>query len=482
MKRQLECHPDLTRFAYESMTCKDKLRRYEEYSQGMDQYDATIAKHRKYEELLAERLAKAEHELKLFRQGLVSHSPTADDIPAQDIAESSQCLSLSDKSHDDFKGLQSELAKIMHEKIDLEARYDDLALEQDVLRKEFKDLQESSDALNGESLSNGIGNDRKRKRDSDDMNASLKELRTLQQGLNARIASLEEENSQLRRTRDQLLEDARVNFQTACDTKQELLDMKNRHEKILREKEEQLIDLNGKLELASNSRDGLHSEREALLREIANRKESLSEMDKRFQVASVVLDDAKCEIAENHHKITELESNVVKLGDKLRQYDPLQSFGASTEEIVRRIQKGDQNQSRMQQCIGKLEFALQTAQHDNEDLLVQIKELQDSADRERLATAEATIQSLGAEMEALQEELLTLRRENDKLIQHTNVKQKLQYHLQIKEENNHFREDIRQLREELTRLNQRNSELEDMLSSLNTGAKTSHSHHVYPGK
>lgn len=473
------------------MTCKDRLRRYEEYTQGMEQSEATIAKHRKYEELLSDRLVRAERELKLLREG--GFLPTAtgsDEVPTRHITVSTETLTLHEKpSQEDANARQHDVARLLQEKADLEGRYEDLVLEQELLRRELDDLMKSQvrSAASGESLAHDRSSDEfggKEQEGADDAKSGRKRRRelhpeeesrllALQQILTSKIASLEEENRGLQISLEQLRREAEIESQTARDLDQTLLNAKHR----LQERDEQLAELNGKLELALESRRRLEVEQEALQQQVVSLREVVKEDERKHQCISTLLEDAKCELAENHGRITTLEGELGALDLKLRGYDPLLEFGSSVEAIIGRLEEGDQNQAMLRQRISKLEFTLQTAQQDNEDLLAQIRELQASADRERLAAAEATIQALSAEMEALQEELLKLRRENDKLIQHTNVKQKLQYHLQIKEENNHFREEIRQLREELTRLSQRNLELEEMLASMNAGSNTSHSHH-----
>ena len=55
-------------------------------------------------------------------------------------------------------------------------------------------------------------------------------------------------------------------------------------------------------------------------------------------------------------------------------------------------------------------------------------------------------------MEEMKNECSRLRSENAKLIQHQNMKQKLQYHVKIKEENNDLKREVRELREELNRI------------------------------
>lgn len=59
-----------------------------------------------------------------------------------------------------------------------------------------------------------------------------------------------------------------------------------------------------------------------------------------------------------------------------------------------------------------------------------------------------------------------LREEIDKLVQHHNTRQKLQYHVKIKQENNDLREDLRSLREEIGKITQSNLELREWLESV----------------
>lgn len=54
-----------------------------------------------------------------------------------------------------------------------------------------------------------------------------------------------------------------------------------------------------------------------------------------------------------------------------------------------------------------------------------------------------------------------MKAENDKLLQHHNMRQKLQYHIKIKQENNDLREELKALRDELLRATQRRHELEE---------------------
>ena len=64
-------------------------------------------------------------------------------------------------------------------------------------------------------------------------------------------------------------------------------------------------------------------------------------------------------------------------------------------------------------------------------------------------------------MAQLKKENLELKVENDKLLQHHNMRQKLQYHIKIKQENNDLREELKTLRDELSKAAQRRHELEE---------------------
>ena len=65
-------------------------------------------------------------------------------------------------------------------------------------------------------------------------------------------------------------------------------------------------------------------------------------------------------------------------------------------------------------------------------------------------------------------DLSALRDENDKLTQHQNLKQKLQYHLKIKQENNELQEELTKCREELLLVKGKQDSYVNILNEIKT--------------
>lgn len=501
MRKQLEHHPEVTRFAYENLQLRDRIKRLENFAAGLEEFDAKLRRHHQYGEELAGRLLLAEREKVDLARALAelethnkTQSPASnEEIPTNPVRESGDALPLLAKSAEFARSSERQsrdFEKLFGEKGELESKCEDLLLGQEMLRKELEvfraqhqkeaerklmsasvecilssdydgEREESLDCLEKRRRTDGGG--------SSYGEDSMEELLSLQTTLNQKISSLEEQNVLLQGHLGELCSQAQLEARTAADLATELDQLKKQFKETFYTTSQELEAATLKLEEAISDKDCLDSERERLREEVERLRVSLEGTEREYRVAVETLRDAQRELSCNQGKIEQLEAEMQSLTTRLHQFEPLASYGSSTDEIVRRIEKGDERQLMMQQQISKLECMLQLAHQDNETLLSQVHELQASADREKLAQTEAMLANVSQEMEGLQEELLKLRRENDKLIQHTNVKQKLQYHLQIKEENNHFREEIRQLREELTRYGQRNSELEELLAGMGSG-------------
>ena len=80
----------------------------------------------------------------------------------------------------------------------------------------------------------------------------------------------------------------------------------------------------------------------------------------------------------------------------------------------------------------------------------------------------ALAKDLRNEIDCLQVEVELLRSENDQLLQPHNLRQKIQYHTKVKQENNELREDLHILREETSRLQQTNTTLTRCIADLRT--------------
>lgn len=110
--------------------------------------------------------------------------------------------------------------------------------------------------------------------------------------------------------------------------------------------------------------------------------------------------------------------------------------------------------------ISRLEISAQTLSLENNDLKTKICSLENSS--------AAMTKDLGNEIDCLQVEVELLRSENDRLLQPHNLKQKIQYHTKVKQENNELREDLHILREEASRLQQTNTTLTRCITDLRT--------------
>lgn len=139
--------------------------------------------------------------------------------------------------------------------------------------------------------------------------------------------------------------------------------------------------------------------------------------------------------------IQELYGNINGLEEKLRE----------SQKCLAMIQREN---SSLKIKESKLQFNIEGSHVDNEALLQKIQNL-----TMQLNTFQTDYQRLTVEIE-------TLRGENDKLIQHSNLKQKLQYHIKIKQENNDLKEELRIVKEESVKKEIKMIDLEDYISRL----------------
>lgn len=484
------------------MQSRDRLRKLDEFAQNLSKYEEAIAKHRRYEEALAERLLRLEREREELQQRCSesggSRQSSLEEVPLQNFADSCtlgqrpmaavKSAAGGSEGGEEPAGLsqlQRELEQLSIEKREVESRYEDLILEQEILRKELEELRALSETrepcdssaefptesdredfgeFQEEELA--VGKRRRRGESRESVGGgggepSVAELKSVQESLQCKLYDMEVENAALRERIEQISQEARDEAQAAFDLSQELLALRDRQAVAEREAQSQVAELKGQVDrLGEEMQDG---------------SRRLAASEGRYREAETLLLAARGELARQSARINELETSLAALeaklgglGATLATYDGLTQLGcqsAAAEDVAKRLRQDQEMLLEKSRLAQRLESDLQRARGESERLQGELAELQKHADPERLAAAEQRASSLSGEVEELQEELLKLRRENDKLIQHSNVKQKLQYHLQIKEENNHFREEIRQLREELKRLGQRNIELEEALTT-----------------
>lgn len=116
--------------------------------------------------------------------------------------------------------------------------------------------------------------------------------------------------------------------------------------------------------------------------------------------------------------------------------------------------------------ISQLKFQLESANNDNEELLLSVDSLEGQLKTiagpldDKISELSLKLQHLTSENESLHNEIVDLSTVNDQLTQHGNSKQKIQYHIKIKQENNELKEEIQALKEENQRLKQLRSQSE----------------------
>ena len=136
----------------------------------------------------------------------------------------------------------------------------------------------------------------------------------------------------------------------------------------------------------------------------------------RMAAENAILKSTKCtssdETAESLKKSLEEQSLLIqKLQTELQAMQP-------------------KKETHLEERIQFLSFSLQNAQADNETLI---------------AKHAADLANLNSFIEQQRLEVEHLKEESDKLMQHNNFKQKLQYHVKIKQENNELREEVARL-------------------------------------
>lgn len=134
------------------------------------------------------------------------------------------------------------------------------------------------------------------------------------------------------------------------------------------------------------------------------------------------------------------------------------SLSQANQEYTEQVNQMTETHS---MAIKKLQFQLVNAQQDNELLLQKLESFKD----------QGSLVELGQRLAELQAQNELLRHENDKLIQHHNLKQKLQYHVKIKQENNDLKTELMAAKEEIARLTN---------SSITTSTNSSSSSTVGP--
>lgn len=442
LRRAVENHPEVTKYAYELMKVRQRVETLTEPAPTLEQVERL---HRYAEELWA-KLAQLEQEHRRGEAGneSVNGSSTnmTDEIPTMIIAP--------------------EVQKLARERKEIEDRYKSLVQEMEVLRTEL------AEKTKGETLDTNSTSGIDTQVECDEILLlsepyDCKDKKRRVRGHNGdskdslSVATLEEQLTKLQQEGQEreirLLEQGAKREEELSrklgQKENDLLLARQRGSEEAKEREF----LRAQLERQEEQRLVITHQRDGLAAEVTQLRVCLGEARQQLESTCADLGNLKDEL------------RIAR--EQLVQYEQA-SAGLSPHHLSRRLLEcGD-----LEERLGNLEESLRVTIQERTHLQRRLQQLEPLV--EQLTTAQETVGSLHEELDEVRQELVRLRHENDKLVQHGNIKQKLQYHVAIKEENNAFREEIKQLREELTRLRQRNIELEDQLQH---GGSHAHPHH-----
>lgn len=427
LRDQVEKNPELLKYRSETVRLSDRIKSLGLLVGGGE---VQLKQLTRFNDELYRKLAEAEEQIQRLYK---SQRTDSEEIPLQsmsiDLTNNHQIKDHQMKDHDTGETcdsqavieLRRQLQQVLGEKRDLEDRYEDLMEEMEISRNE---TQISGLLDNGtdydESMSGGEESGKKR-RTSD--GSSSRESITVDL-LKMRVEQLEAEN---------------VTLLDSLEAFKVQIHHQQHH---------------------SATQEGLFAEKCRELENLQMELCSMSEVKTQYGKLLQEHETLKATIEQNRTMMRALEMQIQKLSERLEPYEALSTYGfTEAADIAERLQRC----THMEHRVVELEFDLSTARHDGEDLLQQLQAIQETQPAEKLREAHEAVASLQNELDDVRGELVKAQQENEKLIQHRNIKQKLQYHVAIKEENNVFREEIRQLREDLTKLRQKNIELEELV-------------------
>ena len=559
LRKIIEHHPEVTRFAYENLQLREKLYKFEVNEKKMEEFESILDRHKQYEQLLTNRLLVLEKskDAKIVdererdseeiegiddcRDNSMNPADSTDSVNMQIINTTSETT----RKYEDLMETISLLEK------DLETEKEnrtELLNEIELLNENIKrnDEQNSSILVGHEntlaSLNNTIASYENtiaglnctiadltntiNSRDNsisvhevtiNQLNCTVSGLNELEKtskdtidglndtisALNCSILDLENKNQELLQSKKELddilnLERSSLNSliqeRDGLKLKSEQIQRQNEREKeqsklLLQDYEKVKVEFNVKineqtLELASIREEltnagqkvkGSQLEKGLLQQELEVTRQILAEYKSRDQNASA----SQIESAEKVGKrISELENEILSLNEQIAQ---LSTVATNVTSLTDRNKILQAENGQLHGKIGKLEFLMKSAQGDNDELMGQLTQLQkhletsltgksssNDALQNQLEVANHTITSLKGQLNQFEVDLSALRDENDKLTQHQNLKQKLQYHLKIKQENNELQEELTKCREELLLVKGKQDSYVNILNEIKT--------------
>lgn len=465
LKKIVEHHPEVTRFAYENLQLREKLYKFEGFERRVEEFETTLARHRQYEQMLTNRLLVLE---KNSAEAVDEAMTASDESISMQVIDAP--VSTTEKSD------PSDAAIIAQLRDELQAR--DLR------------LKEMDEAL-GDAQARLI-----------QMNEIETELEALQERISSRPAMVEQSTeseskvvlaqvleaerlsmTRLRQERDSLaaqLESVQRALERERDHSQMTLHDYETAKKDFASRTAQLNDqltvLKGEVETANQKCRSMLSERTLLAQELEVTRQVLAE----FKAKEANSHEDSSAAAEAGRRIAELEADVALKTERLAVLETVNNTATALADRNKILQAEN---AQLSGQLSKLEFLMKSAQNDNDELMSQLHGLQaqiqahqsqatalDAAVQLQLDAANHTIVALRAQLAELEGEVGNLRAENDKLAQHHNLKQKLQYHVKIKQENNELQEELAKCREELASVRGKQESMSQLLGELKRSA------------
>ncbi len=453
LRKIIEHHPEVTRFAYENLQLREKLYKYEGFERRVEEFETTLSRHRQYEQMLTNRL------LVLEKRENEMMSNSDESISMQGITESSneKPLDTANNNDDEIKARDLKISELEEALSAAEARL----LQLNEIEGEIESLQQklaSRPVMLQSSMETEVSGSLVSARVLEAERLELARLRAERDTLSTQLESLQRA---LEKERDH----SRLLLQDYESAKREFT---NRTQEF----EGQMAALRGDYDAANQKCRSTQNERALLAQELEVTRQVLAEV--KSQQNSQEHEHSAAEQA--GRRIAELETELTAAKDRLSNFDALQAANASLSDRNKILQAEN---GQLGGQMGKLEFLMKSAQSDNDELMAQLSALQgqlavqashasnqDASLKLQLDTANHTINALREQLARLEGEMSALHAENDKLAQHHNLKQKLQYHVKIKQENNELQEELSRCREELAAVRGKQETMANLLGEL----------------
>ena len=585
LRKIIEHHPEVTRFAYENLQLREKLYKYEALEKRLADFENSISRHKQYEQMLTNRLLVLE-KIKSGNSNLNNNdrieNNNIDRIDNDNdriennnnvrIDSSNELMSLSsdesinmqrigtisncnfNKSNENncyenetFIILENELKKereisniLSEENVNLKTENevikrenDNLKTENGVIKRENDNLKTENNNLKAEfnsievEISNNLKENEKMISSKDEIilniNNYLKkgqeqiiefenEIKILKQELCDQESDRTNISGVLemeRQSSSQLMQE-REELQVKLDLALRNLDREREQSKLLLQDYEQAKnDFNAKVDNLAGEVENSKGELESSLQKVKTIQADKNLIQQELEVTRQILAEYKSRdqnISVTHvqaaevagKRIAELESEINRLQEQVTQLEGTAGMVTSLSDRNKILQSEN---GQLHGKIGKLEFLMRSAQSDNDELMAQVTQLQrhletslssnsnDSTNtntnanakdntnpnallQSQLEAANHTISSMKRQLSALEQEISNLKGENEKLTQHQNLKQKLQYHVKIKQENNELQEELMRCKEELIGFKGKQETLMKVLQELKKETST----------